>query len=522
MSVLVLALVVINAVAIWSIVSSRKSAEQIAIQDLALQTTAHARSLEAVLSSRRGDLIFLSQSPPIANALMLATSQDPVNQRWSRLDIEGSLLLFLAAHSEVIRMVIRDAQDRPILAAGQRDGAPALLPANEFPQPAHTGPGLLVGSWPIRSADSRPGKLETVLSVARLLETAVPGLGPQFSLVQREHIDAGVPDSRGDEPVLAAIPVHDDGWPEPVRWIMACRESPSHLLGSLTELAGRYRTTVVLNLGIMALAIVLGVVGFGQLRKAMGLEAEKKQQERMQELERQVLHNERLASVGQLAAGMAHEINNPLEGMANYLSLLEEDLRASRYEDSVHLVCRIREGLERVAGVTRQVLTFADPGASPLIPIDLNSVLNDTVRFVRSNPAFRQTHVMINASREELRILGNRVTLGQLFLNLLMNACQVQPEGGQIEVASIKEGNRAIIIVADCGPGIPDHVLPKIFEPFYSTRGSTGLGLSVCYGIVEEHGGRIVAHNRLGGGAIFQVEFPLFAGAEAREAVGSI
>jgi signal transduction histidine kinase len=383
-------------------------------------------------------------------------------------------------------------------------------------------PGFLVGSWAIRSANARQGKLEAILSVARMIEIAVPGLGPQYSLVQKESMDANAPLGAGEEPVLTSVPVHDDGWPEPVRWVIACRESPSHLLGSLADLAARYRITVILNLSVMGLAILLGMVGFGQVRRAMSLEAEKKQQERMQELERQVLHNERLASVGQLAAGMAHEINNPLEGMANYLSLLEEDLRAGRHGDTVNLVCRIREGLDRVAGVIRQVLTFADPGLSALVPLDLNSVLNDTVLFVRSNPAFRQTHVMVNVSREDLSILGNRVTLGQLFLNLLMNACQVQPEGGQIEVASIKEGNRAIIIVADCGPGIPDHVLPKIFEPFYSTRGSTGLGLSVCHGIVEEHGGRIVAHNRLGGGAIFQVEFPLYTGAEAREAVESL
>jgi len=218
-----------------------------------------------------------------------------------------------------------------------------------------------------------------------------------------------------------------------------------------------------------------------------------------------------------LAAGIAHEINNPLEGMSNYLGLLEEDLRGCKAKDSLELVGNVREGLERVARIIRQVLTFSDPGGAPRISLDLNEVLEETIAFVRSNPNFRQMAVVLRTSGTELRILGNRVTLGQLFLNLLMNACQVQPEGGQIEVASLEDGGRAVVLVADCGPGIPEDVLPRIFEPFYSTRGSTGLGLAVCHGIVEEHWGKIQAFNRLGGGAVFQVEIPLQSSLPAQQ-----
>jgi len=230
------------------------------------------------------------------------------------------------------------------------------------------------------------------------------------------------------------------------------------------------------------------------------------------------MHNERLASVGRLAAGMAHEINNPLEGMSNYLSMLETDLCAQRNEAATQLTTRIREGLDRVAAIIRQVLTFSDPGTVPHAPLNLNEILGETVRFVQSNPAFRRAELLFRGPDSELRILGNRVTLGQLFLNLLMNASQVQPEGGQIEVAALKDGDKAIVLVADCGPGIPHDVIPRIFEPFYSTRGSTGLGLSVCHGIVSEHRGRIQVTNRPEGGAIFFVEFPIFTGENAEEA----
>ena len=510
MSVVFLALVLINVVAVWGILSSRRSAQALAMEDLRLQTTAYARSLEAVLSSRRGDFIFLSQSPPLANAPVSLAANDPIAVRWRRLDIEGSLLLFLAAHPEVVRLVLRDSGGQPLVAAGRREGAPVLLPARDYPRSARSGDGCLVGSWPLRaSVGDNPGELETVVEISKLLEIAVPGMGQQYSLLQQESVDEARLAHEEQGTLVVAMPIRDDGWPPPVHWVLLCQENQSHLLGSVTALATRYRTTIILNLAVMSLALVLGLVGYQQFRRAMALEAENRQQERVRQLERQVLHNERLASVGQLAAGMAHEINNPLEGMANYLSLLEEDLKSSKTDGSLELVARVREGLERVAGIIRQVLTFADPGVTPHSPLELNEVLNETIDFVRSNPSFRRTEVMVCNSREELPILGNRVTLGQLFLNLLMNSCQLQPEGGQIEVATMREGDRATVIIADCGPGIAPEVLPRIFEPFYSTRGSTGLGLATCHGIVTDHGGKIWAQNRAGGGAIFQVELPV-------------
>jgi signal transduction histidine kinase len=345
-------------------------------------------------------------------------------------------------------------------------------------------------------------------------------MGSQFSLQQRESVDPAALSRQGKDSLVVSAAVRDDGWPVPIRWTLVCEEPRSRLVESVTALAARFRTTVILNLAVMTLALVLGAIGFQQVRSTMVLQAENRQQARMRELERQVMHNERLASVGRLAAGMAHEINNPLEGMGNYLSLLEEDLRSNRTEGSLELVRRVREGIERVAGIISQVLTFSDPGVSPHMSLELNEVLDETVSFLRANPTFRHVAVRLRTSDEQLQIEGNRVTLGQLFLNLLMNACQVQPDGGQIEVTSLKDGNLAVVLVADCGPGIPADALPRIFEPFFSTRGSTGLGLSLCHGIVRDHRGRICAENRLEGGALFRVEFPLGAQGHQESAAG--
>jgi signal transduction histidine kinase len=507
--VLLLALVIINAAAIWVILSSRRSAQGIAQKDFESQVATVARAVEAGLETRRGDFVFLSQSSPLANAPTALASQDPVTRRWGQLEVQGSLLLFLAAHTEVESIAIRDGTGKPVIVAGRRGGAPAVLPLQGFQTPSHSREGTLVGSWPLRTGTTATGTIEAVISVAQLFAAATPGGGTQFRLVETESVNpSSVPRSSADALIVSA-PVRSDRWPVPVRWTVVGQESVSQLIGSVTLLANRYRVTVLLNLIVMTLAVVLGVIGFQQFRKSMTLEAENRQQARVRDLERQVLHSERLASVGRLAAGIAHEINNPLEGMSNYLSLLEEDLRAGRSDGTVELVGRVREGLERIAGIMRQVLTFSDPGSAPQALVDVNEILDETVRFVRANPAFRHVEVILRTPTNGLSILGNRVTLGQLFLNLLMNACQVQPDGGQVEVASLQEGDRAVVLVADCGPGIPGEVLDRIFEPFYSTRGSTGLGLSVCHGIVTEHRGAIRAENRAEGGAIFHVSFPL-------------
>jgi signal transduction histidine kinase len=514
MSLLFMALVVINGASVIGIVSSRHSAESLAKKDLTLQTTVHARSLEAVLSSRRGDFIFLSQSSPLVDAPTALAASNPIDRRWGRLDIEGSLLLYLNGHPDVQRLAIRDSGGRPLVVAGRREGAPVLLPPGDY---SGDSEGMLVGKWQLRASQGPPGVLEAVLDIDRLLDIAAPGLGPEFSLVPEDVFDPALLHGESGDSLVVSMPVRDESWPQPICWILVCRQPNSNLLHSFTALAGRYRTTVILNLIIMSAALVLGVFAFQQVRRTAALKAENRQQEKVRELERRVLHNERLASVGRLAAGMAHEINNPLEGMANYLGLLEDDLRRGRTAASLELVQRAREGLERVAGIIRQVLTFSDPGHGQLARVDVNDVLNEAVSFVRSNPSFRRTGFTLNPCLGEVPVMGNRVTLGQLFLNLLMNASQVQPEGGQIEIASLKQEGKAVVIVADCGPGIPAEVLPRMFEPFFSTRGSTGLGLSVCHGIATEHGGRLWAENRMEGGAMFFVELPLSAAEAERE-----
>ncbi|HEY3131555.1 MAG TPA: ATP-binding protein [Acidobacteriota bacterium] len=498
------ALLLINALAIWAIVSSGRTTRAVALDELRLQTMAHARSLEAVLASRRADFLFLSQSPPVANAPALLAERDPVARRWGRLDVEASLLLFLGAHPEVENIVLRGSAQQPIIAVGRRQDAPVLMPANQFGLIQQKKADLR-GAWPLGGPQRRSGMLEVVLNVDNLLKLAAPGIGPDFSLQQQP---SGAQPASQDFPAVAAS-VRDDGWNPPVDWTLVYRGNESRLVQSVAMLAGRYRTIVTLNLVMISLALLVGAVAFRQVRRQLALEAESQRQALVRDFEKKLMESERLASVGRLAAGIAHEINNPLEGMSNYLTLLEEDIRTGGTRESIEILEKVREGLDRAAGIIRQVLTYSDPGKAPQAPLNLNEILEETVEFVRSNPQFRHLAVSLQPCDEQLRILGNRIALAQLFLNLLINACHVQPAGGQISVSSQGDCAWALVTVVDHGPGIPTDVLPHIFEPFYSTRGSTGLGLSVCQGIVSQHRGQIRAENRPGGGASFEIRLPL-------------
>jgi two-component system sensor histidine kinase DctS len=306
-----------------------------------------------------------------------------------------------------------------------------------------------------------------------------------------------------------------DRWVPPLSGTLLRVEEESRLLDSVEELAGRYRLALVVNGAIMTLTLLLGLVALGQVRRSALLEAAHRYQEERRDLERRLFHSERLSSLGRLAAGMAHEINNPLEGMANYLTLLSEDLAAGRVEDAPRLLARLRQGLDRVAGAVRQVLAFAAPGQAPRSPLDLAPLLTETVEFLRGNPAFRAVRLTVETPPGPVTLVGDRLTLGQLFLNLLLNACQAQLEGGEVMVRLSTGDQEAVIEIADRGPGLAPEVAARLFEPFVSTRGSSGLGLAVCHGIATSHGGSITAGGRSGGGTVFTVRLPLEAPPEA-------
>jgi len=524
--VLLIVTVTINGMAVWGILSARQEARRLALQELTLQTDAHARALEAVLATLRGDFIFLSYSPPLTRAPTAAGSPDPTRRRWSRLAIEAAVILFLDAHPSVERLQVQSGPDAVVVAAGRREGYPVLLPPRgELTANSRGAARMVRVSWPLGSSTEDDGEaIEALIDPLRLLAAAAPGLEGRLSLDTSGERKAS---SRlQGSSLVVTTPVLDDRWDPPIAWTLERREDGDRLTRSIEDLAGRYRTTVALNLAVMTLTALLGFVAFREVRRATRAEAESRHQAHVGELERQLRHAERLSSLGRLSAGIAHEVNNPLEGMRNYLALLEEDLADGAEADAAAHVPRLREGIDRVAGIVHQVLRFGDAGRSPSERVDLDRVVRDTVELVRADRASREIEIRADlALGPDATVLGDPTGLRQLVLNLLLNACQIQqrqpapetgeerrpgdPDAGLVEVRTERRGDRAVLVVADRGPGFSAEARDHLFEPFFSTRGSTGLGLSVVHGIVVEHDGTIHAENRPDGGARVIVEIPI-------------
>jgi signal transduction histidine kinase len=502
-AVLLVTLALLNAALLWGIFATRRGARSAAEHDLELRTTVLARSVEARLAALRADFIFLARSPPLAAVAGRPARGAPPPARRRRSDAEGTLLLFLEAHPEVRRLEVEDAGGRVLVVASWRRDVATIFPPATSPG---TSTSWFQGRWPTDPRQPAGPGLHAWIDQQLLLSGVVPTRGP-LSL----EIAPATPfePQHGDERLHATVPVIASSWEPPVNWVLTAREEEGRLLRSVEALTGLYGTTVAVNLAVMSLGLLLGLVAFRNLRRATRLETERQQQERVRELERQLMHSERLASVGRLAAGLAHEINNPLEGVSNYLGLLEEDLAAGCTEGSRQLVRLAGEGINRASGVIRQVLAYSDPGRGTTTRLDLREILQRSVDFVRGSPEHRQVEIGLSMPGEPLPVEGNPVTLGQVFLNLLLNACEAQAEEGEVAVTAEARGESARVQVADRGPGIEAANLERVFEPFFSTSGSTGLGLALSKGIIDSLGGRLEAANRAGGGAELTVTLPL-------------
>lgn len=243
-------------------------------------------------------------------------------------------------------------------------------------------------------------------------------------------------------------------------------------------------------------------------------------------LQSQVAERDRLAAVGTLAAGIAHEVNNPL----TYLMLHLEQLRRvlphllpDRADDVLSHVREALDGAERVSAIVRDLLELARPRALQLEPTKLAVVCETAARLARPTFEGRGTVQLLLDPVPTVATDASRLT--QVLINLLVNAAQAERDsvGARVELRLRAEGDRAVLEVADDGPGIPPHLLKDIFTPFFTTKetqpdaeggrgAGMGLGLSICHSIVEGLGGTIRAENRQTGGACFRIELPIQPG----------
>jgi PAS domain S-box-containing protein len=227
-------------------------------------------------------------------------------------------------------------------------------------------------------------------------------------------------------------------------------------------------------------------------------------------LDQQLVQSGKLAAIGELAAGVAHEINNPLFailGLTEFLLLeAEPDSKAEQ-----RLVLIQQTGLE-IKEIVRALLDFARENAEERQVVKLDDVIRSTVDLIRRTNADKAIELLDSYSDHEAFVNASPNQLKQIVLNLVANARQAMPNGGSVRVQVHRDGAHVLVVVSDDGPGIEPAVLERIFEPFFTTKrhtGGTGLGLSVSLGIAESHGGTLTASSEPGPGAAFTLRLPL-------------
>ena len=227
-------------------------------------------------------------------------------------------------------------------------------------------------------------------------------------------------------------------------------------------------------------------------------------------LEQQIRNSEKLASVGRLAAGVAHEINNPLGGILNCLyNLRKGTLSASRQEE---YRASMEDGVQRVQKIVRQLLDFSQQHEPEFALTDINHIVDRVL--VLTTHLFAPNRIVLETvlGHGLPSVMVDRHMIEQVLMNLVLNAVQAMKEGGTLTIQTVVVEGVCLVEVRDTGSGIPPAVLPRIFDPFFTTKSEgegTGLGLSVSLGIVERHGGRIVVDSEVGKGTTFTLYLPV-------------
>lgn len=244
--------------------------------------------------------------------------------------------------------------------------------------------------------------------------------------------------------------------------------------------------------------------------REIGLLVERQQTTRERlALEEQLRHADRLATLGQLSAGVAHELNEPLGAILGFAQLVQhtEGLPVQTASDLQRIVAAVLHARE----VIRKLMLFARQSPPRKERVNLNSMVKDGLYFVRSRCAKSGIEVSLDLAGDVPEITADSGQLYQVLVNLAVNAVQAMPSGGRLFVRTVRQGDGASLIVEDTGMGMDDHVRSRIFTPFFTTKDvneGTGLGLAVVHGIVRSHGGSISVQSEVGVGTRFAITLP--------------
>jgi PAS domain S-box-containing protein len=235
-------------------------------------------------------------------------------------------------------------------------------------------------------------------------------------------------------------------------------------------------------------------------------------------LEDQLQHAEKMASIGLLAAGVAHEVNTPLTGISSYTQMLKDQVKPEDLR--FPLLDKIEKQTFRAAKIINNLLNFARSSTAEFELLDVNKVVLEVLSLLEHQLEKNRIRVVRELGESLAPVRGNENRLQQVFFNLILNARDAMPRGGWLTVKTHADGDAIVAEVSDTGHGISREDVKRIYDPFFTTKGGgrgTGLGLSVSYGIVQEHGGAIFVDSAPGKGTSFQVALPAAALAEAAQ-----
>jgi C4-dicarboxylate-specific signal transduction histidine kinase len=368
------------------------------------------------------------------------------------------------------------------------------------------------------SHEQKVSNLSQLTSVGRLRDSDVPGYVEEWTLREHRKVITGYASTKGYRAFTG------------LSWGMLVRVNKEDVLGTIT--------TITRKIALAGLAIVLPALTLlfwttlrlqkehrklreseEALRRAQ-LELEKRVRERTEELEAkqaQLVQSAKLASLGELASGIAHELNNPLNNIGLFAGNAEQYVISGQGDPGPLREClrHIQEQVRRAASIIRHIRTFARTAPLSQEAVSINEVLRQSVSLMVEEFRLHHISVVFHLDETQPLVFGNMIQLEQIFVNLLTNARDaMQAVDNRVVTIRTHMANAETVRVeiADTGSGIPASVLPRIFDPFFTTKPvgqGTGLGLSITYGIVREHRGTIEVRSDEGTGATFILQFPV-------------
>jgi signal transduction histidine kinase len=274
-------------------------------------------------------------------------------------------------------------------------------------------------------------------------------------------------------------------------------------LAAVQVTEGKYGTEVELRESNDEIGLLAD--SFNEMSRKMATDIEQ-----MQNLNEQLTRTEKLAAMGTLAAGVAHEVNNPLAAISSLIQMIQSKQNLDeRTQENLKL---ISTQIQRITQVTKDMMEFARIRPAAKSYININELLEKSIRLASFDKSFQSLQIIKDFCQDlpEINVDGDQ--LQQVFLNLLLNARDAMPQGGKLRIVTLPISENIQIEISDNGIGVDENNLKKIFDPFFTTKQTgkgTGLGLAVCYGIITAHNGKIEVSSSQNNGTTFKILLPI-------------